>query len=90
MVLDVNASHGEKFMAVGEFEVSDDGNLLAYATDNTGYRQYTLHVKDLRTGRTLTDSAPRVTWVAWAADDRTLIMTCLLRELALWTALEKK
>ena len=30
--------------------VSPDGNLLAYTADKTGFRQYTLHVKDLRTG----------------------------------------
>jgi len=30
--------------------VVDDANLLAYATDDTGFRQYTLFVKDLRTG----------------------------------------
>ena len=38
---------------LGAFAVSDDGNWLAYSTDTTGYRQYTLHVKDLRTGQTL-------------------------------------
>ncbi len=76
VILDVNAlAQGGKFMAVEEFEVSDDGNLLAYTTDNTGYRQYTLHVKDLRTGKTLSDAAPRVTSVAWAADNRTLLFS---------------
>ena len=43
---------GLKFFSVGAFAPSDDGNLLAYSTDNTGYRQYTLQVKDLRTGAT--------------------------------------
>ena len=41
--------------------VSDDGNLLAYTTDFTGFRQYALHVKDLRTGATLPDTTERVT-----------------------------
>ena len=27
----------------------DDGNLLAYSTDTTGFRQYTLAIKDLTT-----------------------------------------
>ena len=50
--LDVNAlAKGEKFMAVGARSVSDNGNLLAYTTDNTGFRDYTLHVKDLATGK---------------------------------------
>src|SRR5262249_30086153 len=42
---------GEKFMALGAYEPSDDGNLLAYTTDNTGFRQYRLHIRDLRTGK---------------------------------------
>ena len=43
----------EKFVGIGEDEISDDGNLMAYTLDTTGFRQYTLHVKDLRTGKEL-------------------------------------
>ncbi len=64
-----------KFLSVGAFEVSDDANLLAYTVDTTGFRQYRLHVKDLRTGATLPDSVERVTSVEWAADNRTLFYT---------------
>src|SRR4030095_11005358 len=43
IVLDQNElAKGQKFMSVGAFVPSDDGNLLAYSTDNSGYRQYTL------------------------------------------------
>jgi oligopeptidase B len=63
------------FVGVGSFAVSDDSNLLAYTVDFTGFRQYTLHIKDLRTRETLPDSAERVTSVAWAADNRTLFYT---------------
>jgi len=55
--------------------VSPDGTLLAYSTDSTGYRQYVLAVKDLSSGKTLTDHAERVTSVAWAADGKTLFYT---------------
>src|SRR6185369_8891407 len=49
ILLDVNEmAKGQKFMSIGSFAPSDDGNLLAYSTDNTGYRQYTLHVKNLK------------------------------------------
>src|SRR5687768_18116337 len=52
ILLDVNQlAEGKKFMSVGAFEISDDSNLLAYITDDVGYRQYKLHVKDLRTGK---------------------------------------
>jgi oligopeptidase B len=73
VLLDVNQlAEGEAFMSVGASVVSDDGNLLAYTTDNTGFRQYTLHVKNLLTGETLHSLAERVGSVTWAADDRTL------------------
>jgi oligopeptidase B len=76
VLLDVNAlAAGHRFMGISDFEVSPDGNLLAYSTDSTGYRQYVLAVKDLRSGRTLDDHAERVTSVAWAADGRTLFYT---------------
>ncbi len=63
---------GESFMALGALTVSDDGNLLAYTTDTTGFRQYTLHIKDLRTGELLADQAQRVGSVVWTADNRTM------------------
>ena len=73
VLLDVNQlAEGEAFMSVGASVVSDDGNLLAYTTDNTGFRQYTLHMKNLQTGKTLHSLAARVGSVTWAADDRTL------------------
>ena len=76
VTLDLNAlAEGHAFLALGAYEVSDDGNLLAYALDTTGYRQYTLHVKDLRTGHALGESLERVTSVAWAADNATLFYT---------------
>src|SRR4029077_5199897 len=69
--LDVNAlAKGEKFMSVGVREISDDGNLLAYTTDNTGFRDYTLHVKDLATGKTFSDTIARVSTAAWASDNK--------------------
>jgi oligopeptidase B len=73
VVLDVNQlAVGELFMSLGSLTVSDDGNLVAYSTDNTGFRQYTLHVKDLRTGEVLTDRAERVGSIVWASDNETL------------------
>jgi len=59
-------------MSVGGMAVSPDGNLLAYSTDSTGFRQYTLHIRDLRTGVDLPDTAERVGSLTWAADSLTL------------------
>ncbi|PYT03573.1 MAG: oligopeptidase B, partial [Acidobacteria bacterium] len=72
VILDLNEMvKGHPFMAVGEFDVSSDTNLLAYSTDSTGYREYTLYVKDLRTGES-TKIADRCSSAAWANDNKTL------------------
>jgi oligopeptidase B len=76
ITLDVNElAKGEKFMALGAYEASDDSNLLAYSTDNTGFRQYRLHVRDLRSGKELPDTAEKTGSLAWAADNQTLFYT---------------
>ncbi|MGC1646309.1 MAG: S9 family peptidase [Candidatus Sulfotelmatobacter sp.] len=73
VLLDMNElAKGQAFMSVAAFAVSPDGNLLAYSYDNTGFRQYTLAVKDLRTGKTLADHAERVGSVVWANDSKTI------------------
>ena len=76
VILDVNElAKGQAFMAVSSLTVSDDGNLLAYSVDNKGFRQYTLQVKDLRTGEPLAERVERVGSIVWAADNRTLFYT---------------
>lgn len=76
VILDVNQlAQGHSFMAVGDTDISDDGNLLAYSTDNTGFRQYTMHVRDLRTEQDLADTAKQTGSLVWAADDKTLFYT---------------
>jgi oligopeptidase B len=73
VLLDLNEmARGQKFMAVGSFAPSDDGNILAYSTDNTGYRQYTLHFKNLKTGELLPDQMDRVDDLAWITDNQTI------------------
>ncbi len=73
VLLDVNAlAHGHKYTSVGLIDVSPDGKKLAYTVDFTGFRQYTLHVKDLPSGGLMRDAIDRVTSFAWAADSRTV------------------
>ena len=51
VILDMNEmGKGHAFISIGDMEVSDDGNYVAFSTDTTGFRQYDLSVKDLRTG----------------------------------------
>jgi len=73
IILDVNElAKGQKFMSLGMLNPSDDGNLLAYSIDNTGYRQFLLQIKDLRTGQLLSEKVERVTGLAWANDNKTI------------------
>ena len=76
ILLDLNKlAEGLKFLSLGGYVASDDGNMLAYSTDTTGYRQYTLHVKDLRTGQTLAEKIERVGSIVWATDNKTIFYT---------------
>ena len=71
LLLDQNEmATGFKFFSIGAFEPSDDGNLLAFSTDTTGYRQYTLQIKDLRTGKMLPEKIERVTSQEWSNDGK--------------------
>lgn len=76
VILDLNAlAEGQPFLAVGAAAVSDDGRWLAYSTDTTGFRQYTLQIKDLERDEILPWRAERVGSVAWANDNTTLFYT---------------
>lgn len=73
ILLDLNElAKGQAFMALGSYQPSDDGTLLAFSTDHTGYRQFTLQVKNLKTGALLPDRIERVTSVVWASDNKTV------------------
>ncbi len=76
VLLDANElAKTHKFVGLGAFVVSDDQTMLAYTVDFTGFRQYGLQVKNLRTGETLPDTTERVDSVEWAADNHTLFLT---------------
>ncbi|HEV8692845.1 MAG TPA: S9 family peptidase, partial [Lysobacter sp.] len=51
ILLDVNAmAEGKDYFSVGDYEVSQDNNLLAWAEDSVGRRQYTIRFRNLVTG----------------------------------------
>ena len=76
VILDGNAlAEGHAFMAIGDTNVTDDGRWLAYSVDHTGFRQYTLHIKDLTSGEVLEGTVERVGSIVWAADNKTLLYT---------------
>jgi oligopeptidase B len=73
IILEMNAlAEGHEFFSLGAFAVSPDGNLLAYSTDVTGFREFTLYVKDLRSGQLLSEQIEKTRSLAWANDSATL------------------
>ena len=76
VLLDLNRlAEGHSFLGLGAFDVSNDNQLLAYALDTSGFRQYTLQIKNLWNGAIFPEAIERVTSAAWAADNRTLFYT---------------
>jgi oligopeptidase B len=73
IILEMNTlAEGHEFFSLGAFSVSPDANLLAYSTDVTGFREFTLHVKDLRSGALLPGPIEKTRSMAWANDSATL------------------
>jgi oligopeptidase B len=73
VTLDLNAlAEGHAFCALGVYAVSDEGRRLAYTIDYTGFRDYTLYVKNLETGLVEADRVEKVASVAWSADPTVL------------------
>jgi oligopeptidase B len=76
LLLDLNLlAEGHSFLGLGAFDVGNDNQLLAYALDTTGFRQYTLRIKNLTSGSDFPETMERVTSAVWAADNRTLFYT---------------
>lgn len=77
VLLDQNELAGDSpYFALGAFDVSPDGRLLAYSTDFDGGEKYTLRFKDLETGATLPDEVPGTYYgSAWAGNGSALFYT---------------
>lgn len=74
IMLDVNKmAEGKDFYQIGNYQVSPNQQLLAYAEDTTGRRNYTLKIRDLATGRDLPDTLTGMdASLAWSADSQSL------------------
>jgi oligopeptidase B len=72
VLLDPNAMADGSYLSIGAMQISDDDQWMVFSTDRTGFRQYTLNVKNLATGKIDEGLAQRVTSVEWAADNKTL------------------
>lgn len=77
VLLDGNIeAEGQPFFSVGGAAVTADGNLYAYAVDNSGDERFTLRIKDLRTGELLPDIIEDIFYgVAFSPDGTRLFYT---------------
>jgi len=66
-------AQGHGFFAIGDYSVSRDNRLLAYALDTVGRAQYALIAKDLASGRRFEDNVSNIEpSLVWADDNRTI------------------
>ncbi|NML41742.1 S9 family peptidase [Chitinophaga sp. G-6-1-13] len=74
IILNVNdLAAGHAYCQVAGLSISPDTKLLAYGIDTVSRRRYTIHVKNLETGETLTDAIQETTGGScWANDNKTL------------------
>ena len=77
VILDLNElAKSKKNIKLGSLAVSPNQNILAYAIDDMGKEIYTLHFKDLRTGKVLTDKIDKIApGVVWANDNKSVFYT---------------
>jgi oligopeptidase B len=62
------------FFKVGKWTVSPNGELLAWTEDHVGRLQYELHVKNLKTGKALSDSVAGISGdIVWGGDNKTIL-----------------
>ena len=74
VIMDENKmAEGKDYFAVGSFEVSPDGKMLAYSVDYLGNERYTLKVMDIDSGKDLGDKVEDTYYsVEWANDNKTI------------------
>ncbi|QES87676.1 S9 family peptidase [Rhizosphaericola mali] len=77
ILLDVDQmAKGHAYYAATGFDISDDNRYLAFGVDTVSRRQYTIHIKDLETGKILEDAILNTGGdPVWAADNETLFYT---------------
>ncbi len=75
ILLDGNVmAAGHDFFEIGNWQVSPDNRLIAFAEDTVGRRQYTIRVKNLETGEIYPDRIENADpAIAWSGDNRTFL-----------------
>lgn len=77
IILDVNElAEGKSYYQVGGTSTTPNQKILAFASDEVGRRIYTIHFKNLETGKIYSQSIPETTGnFSWAADNKTLFFS---------------
>jgi len=77
VLLDVDAmAQGHAYYAISGLSISPDNKRLAYGVDTVSRREYIVHIKDLESGKILSDRVSRTSVGAtWANDNETLFYT---------------
>ncbi|WP_225035790.1 S9 family peptidase [Winogradskyella sp. SM1960] len=69
-------AEGESYFKLAGISISPDNKLVSYGIDNTGRRNYTIHVKNLETNEVAVDRVLNTTGSSsWANDNETLFYT---------------
>ncbi len=74
IILDENeVAAGHKFCQVASLDISPDNKILAYGVDTIGRRKFTIHFKNLETGKLINSKIDNTTGaIAWANDNETV------------------
>ena len=73
ILIDANImSEGHEYFRVGDIEISPDNKIMAYSIDTVSRRIYTIHFKNLETGKNLSKKIPNTSGsITWANDNKT-------------------
>lgn len=79
ILLDENVlAEGKEYCNIGEFEISPNQQLLAYAADFDGSEKYDIYIKNLETGELLQDKIEQTAGsIVWANNNTTFYYTTL-------------
>ncbi len=69
-------AEGESYFKLAGISISPNNKLVSYGIDNSGRRNYTIHIKNLETDKIATDRVNNTTGSSsWANDNKTLFYT---------------
>ena len=77
IIFDCNEmAKGHAYFKLGGISISPDNTMASFSIDTVSRRQYTLHIKNLKTGEIFSDKVENTTGSAtWANDNKTLFYT---------------